>query len=143
MKFDSRPKVRLVRERLQAAMQEAAEELGISVEIGGGSYRDNHCTFKLECSSVNEDGTVHNQDEEDFKLNCALYGLKPEAFGAKFKLRGKTYTITGLKTRRHKYPISGERSDGKPFKFPVIDVKRGLVDQSLVTSQPHSPLQTW
>jgi hypothetical protein len=39
--------------------------------------------------------------------------------GATFVRKGRTYTVTGFKTSRPKFPVSATRDDGRQYKFTV------------------------
>ncbi|MGH0004295.1 hypothetical protein ACQU0X_29860 [Pseudovibrio ascidiaceicola] len=59
------------------------------------------------------EGQDEDLDKELFELLCSRYGLKKEHF-----------RITGLDTRRPKYPITAARiSDGRSFKFSPEQVR--------------------
>ena len=89
----------------------------LKAHVGNASFTDNNVTFKIELSTIAENGDVLNKASEDFKLFAGVYGMKPEDFGKSFKANGHTYTICGLKPRSDKYPIIAQREDGKKFKF--------------------------
>ena len=81
-------------------------------------------TLKFEMATVTSDGDVLTPEAQAFKTLAHKYGFEPEDLGTVFRYQGTDYRITGLKTRRPKFPISAERvSDGRGFKFPVFAVK--------------------
>jgi len=57
------------------------------------------------------------REEEDFRTNALHIGIKPTLWGHIFKHKGRTYTVSGLKLNRKKYPITATRDDGETFKF--------------------------
>jgi hypothetical protein len=53
--------------------------------------------------------------------------LPTDIVGRTFRSRTRTYEVTGIETRRPKYPVTAKRlPDGKPFKFPTSTVLAGL-----------------
>jgi hypothetical protein len=112
----------------EKALTEIADKYGISIKCKGGSFaRDGaNATLKFEIVAPDaETGEALTREAQDFKRSAKQFGFEPEDLGSEFTVRGTVYKITGLKTRRHKYPISAVRvSDGKGFKFPVESVKR-------------------
>ena len=84
--------------------------------------------FKLVTTATDSDGNVVTADSESFKALADMYGFKSEDLGREFMSNGTRFRITGLRRRRRKFPICGVRvSDGKGFKFPAEQVKRGLL----------------
>lgn len=60
----------------------------------------------------------------EFRWQAPLLGLREDALGVIFVMRGKAYRVTGLATNRPKYPINAEQVDtGKGFKFPRSTVE--------------------
>tara|TARA_Y100000034_G_scaffold5089_1_gene5833 strand:+ start:664 stop:1098 length:435 start_codon:yes stop_codon:yes gene_type:complete len=122
----SRASLRTLRPKIEAALQALAEAEKISIELGSARFNDSTCTFKLELTEVNPDGTVTSKIAQDFKHYCVRYGLTPEAIGQTFTFQGTVYTIKGCKPRSTKYPIIGENNNGKTYKFMPADVRRTI-----------------
>jgi len=116
-----------VKLRIEAALRTIEEATGMKFEMGSVSYTDNTATFKVVGSEVSEDGEVFSQEAEDFKRHAASYGLQPSDLGKEFNSRGNLFVITGLKSRRRKYPISAtEVRSGKAFKFGADSIAAKL-----------------
>ena len=111
----------------EAALTEIADDYGLKISYKGGSFaRDGRfATIKFEMVAPDATtGETLSREELDFKLFASSYGFEPEDLGRPFTVRGEVYHITGLKSRRPKFPICAERvKDGKPFKFPAEAVK--------------------
>jgi hypothetical protein len=123
----TRSTVRALQEKLEIALKELGEAEGVEFNLGNRTrFSATQCSIKLECSAVGGDGTVSSKVAEDFKIYCHRYNLVPENLGDTFTFQGKPYKITGCKPQSSKFPILGERSDGKVFKFRPTDVKRGI-----------------
>ena len=102
------------------------KDLGITVEAAGGRYQDHEFTMKLKLSSTDSAG--NSQAALAFKKHAAAYGLAADHLGTMFTHKGNSYQITGLVTRRRKYPIEticlrGPNA-GKPWFFTAEIVKR-------------------
>lgn len=119
MNFD-REKVRELRYEIEEALKRI--EGPVSFKVGSASFTDNAVTFKLEVSTINNDGTVNTKEAEDFRLNARLYGLLPDALNQTFEYLDQTYTIIGCKPRSKKYPILCKCGE-KTFKFPARTVQ--------------------
>ena len=119
---------RVVEENLDGALDDIQE--GLQVKLGNARYERGTIypiTFKFEVSATNDEGIVETPEASSFKRNAVRYGLSPDDLGKTFKTwRGEEYTITGLNTRRRKYPISAVDKNGKSWKFPAEQVKDAL-----------------
>ncbi len=105
---------------------EEASKHGMTISYKGGSFaRDGSlATIKFEMLAPNASGEIESPEAKDFKRYAKQYGFEPEDLGSEFTHRGEKFRITGLKTRRRRFPISAERiKDGRGFKFPVEAVK--------------------
>jgi len=125
--FD-RMTVRSTANKIQAALDVLAKELGCQIEVGRASFaRDgSNCTFKVECATLSADGTAETKEVSAFRQMAEMYGLSPDDFGKTFVNAGQKFTISGLSTKAKQYPILATRVDGKTFKFPVDMVKLAL-----------------
>ena len=102
------------------------KDLGITVEAAGGRYLDPEVTMILRLSSTDSAG--NSQAALAFKKHAAAYGLAADHLGATFMHEGNRYQITGLATRRRKYPIETRciagSHKGRPWFFTAEIVKR-------------------
>lgn len=142
MSFD-KARLRQLRPQIEAALQDLAEKEQLSISLGSARFTSDNVTFKLELSTVNNDGTVNTKEGEDFKFYASRYGLKPEALGATFRHAGDVYTIKGCKPRSHKYPILGVNSNGKTYKFHSSTVCAGITDKSLILDSNPLAFKEW
>lgn len=120
-RFD-RTTCRLVRERIDAALADLGAELGLDISAGSGSFDAGFYRVKVTCAVKHDDGTVETPEATAFKRLATLYGLKADDLGREFTSRGKTFKVTGLKTRAKKYPVLATDSEGKTYKFPAARV---------------------
>lgn len=112
-----------VRDDIRPFLEPIGEKHGINLELGRCSYSSGNFTLKLEGSLVGDDGVVLTKEAEDFKKYAHWHGLVPEDLGKTFVHTHVVYTITGLKTRAKKYPITARASNGKEYKFAAGSVR--------------------
>jgi|TARA_R110002051_G_scaffold11327_1_gene41354 hypothetical protein len=124
-----------VRDEISHCLEPIGEKHGIELKLGRCSYSSGNFTMKLEGSLVGDDGVVLTKEAEDFKKYAHWHGLEPEDLGKTFVQAHVVYTITGLKTRARKYPITAKASNGGSYKFAADSVKRLLKGETLPASQ--------
>jgi hypothetical protein len=118
------------------ALKAVAKKHGVTIAQKAGSYaRDgSNATLKFEIATIGNDGQAQTKAAQAFKRDAARFGIDPEALGTTFTSRGVEYRITGLNTRRPKYPISADRvRDGRAHKFPasVVAASKGSAVEGL------------
>ena len=122
-----RTKVKMLRDALEAQLQTVEEQFKVKINIGKCTYTTSNCSYKVEVADVGEGGEVKSKEVEDFRLYATSYGLNPDDLNKEFDSSGETFEITGLSTRKRKYPILGTRvKDGRKFKFPADQVAFAL-----------------
>lgn len=119
----TKPTLRSLRIEMDAALKAVMDKHGISHKIGNMSFNGGEFTTSLTVSAGSQDEVIKNT----FDLYCSDYGLKPSDLNREFTSNGKTFTITGIKPNRRKYPISGVGAQGGKYKFSAEQVVRGLV----------------
>lgn len=62
----------------------------------------------------------------DFNFNAFLVNLPRDCFGKTFVYNGATYKVVDIVPRRNKYPVTVEDKSGKPYKFPLDIVRKGI-----------------
>ena len=103
-----------------SALEKIADEHNMSIRPGTHRFTDANATLKFELMDVTASGDVLSPEAEAWKLHATRYGFHPDDLGGTFVSRGVTFEITGLKTRRPKYPVSAKNlTTGKPHKFPA------------------------
>ena len=114
-----RKSLRAFNEDAIAALDKIAAEHGMSIKAGSSRYGSANATLKFELSDITSDGEVLTPEAQSFKVNAALYGLHPDDLYGTFNFEGSQYRITGLKTRRPKFPICVENvKTEQRHKFP-------------------------
>ncbi len=114
-----------IQKRMLNACQQVAAEYGLAVEDGGLKDVNLHYGFELSLRVAipGPDGSVFQPEKAMFEVLAESYGLKPRDFGRKFSTGREQFEITGLDTRRPKYPVSVERiPDRQGFKFTAENV---------------------
>lgn len=126
-----RATVKEIRDRLQKAISDAKMNDFIlnkyNIKVGNATFGETSAVFKVEVATIGENGEIRDRKAEDFNLLASVYGLKPEDLGKSFTYGQETYTIIGLNSKSHKYPLVVKKnSNGKSFKFPVEIAKLQL-----------------
>jgi len=80
--------------------------LGITLNLGNGSYSEGEATFKLK---VTVDGILTKEQQ-------AVEMFTDFKYGDKIKHQGDTYTIIGYKTRSPKKPVIIKDLEGTEYK---------------------------
>lgn len=112
---------RTLSERTQEALSTLAHDLGLTVEIRGGSFDPTAGTYKPSITFK-----LANSAEQEFRGYAEMFGLLPDDYGTEFKSGAKTFRISGLATRSSKRPILATAADGKTYKFQTVAVKLAL-----------------
>lgn len=116
---------RLLSQKVENQLEALGKELGIKFTYKGGRFSDSNMTMKIEAALI-QNGEAKSVEIEDFKTYAEIYGLKPDDLGKEITIGNNKYTIKGLKPRSKKYPIIGEKGDGRRFKLPLTAVKTAL-----------------
>jgi len=128
-KFD-RANIRALNEAVIKAIQPVAEEFGIQIKAGGGTFTPTDYKMRLICAVQNTDGTYETPERADFKLFASLYGLTADDVDMEFIWNREKYKLVGIKSRSTKFPLIGQRiKDGKRFKFGPDIVKFAKAQQ--------------
>jgi hypothetical protein len=107
----------------KAALEAVASRYGLAVTQGNSRFDSDSVTIKATFNVVGESGAPKR-----FATDAAVLGLPPDCYGKVFVNRGTSYTITGIKLTRYKYPVSAKGPQGGQYKFPVDTVLRGLAE---------------
>jgi hypothetical protein len=114
--------------KVQAALEEAFADTGITVKTGNGTFSPSKFTLKVDFTTMV--GGKSNEELE-FGRYASRYGLSADDFGKQFSRGGDTYTICGVKPRSSKYPILAKcLSNGKVYKFSA-DVVKALLGYTM------------
>ncbi len=114
-----------IQKKMLTACQKVVAEYGLVVEDGGLKDVNLYCGFVpgLRVAIPEPDGSVFQPEKAKFEVLAQNYGLEPGDFGRKFSTGQGQFQITGLDTRRPKYPVSAERiPDRQGFKFTAENV---------------------
>ena len=119
-----RQTLRNFNERALVALKELAAELDLEIRQENSRFGDSNAILKYSLMDVGDRGEAVTPESEAWGRSAARYGFYPEDLGGTFSHNGATYKITGLKTRRPKYPICATNlKTGKSHKFPPGLVK--------------------
>ena len=112
---------------IEAALQSVADEYGVQIKQGRGTYSESTFSMKIEVATIGEGGLARTKESIAFLTNARMYGLDPKDLFATFRVKGTDYVLIGCKTRSPKFPMLGRSaSDGKTYKFRERTVAAGL-----------------
>ena len=112
-----------IREPINEALKKVGEDHGIVIELGHGRYGGTSGSFKLELSTVGEDGIVITKEAEAFSQLADMYLLDPNWLGKSFSFDGDTFTIVGWKARARKRPVLCDKASGGRSVWTATSVK--------------------
>lgn len=126
METIDRQSIRIITNRIMAAVAPLQKDLGVKLTQGHGKY-GGFGSLTIEIAAVSKHGKVITREAEDFTEFAGDFGLKASDLGKTFKnFDGDEFKIVGLRIRAPKRPILAESVDGRRFIFSVESVKRGL-----------------
>lgn len=115
---------------------------GVSFSYQGCNYdlSGKNAILKIQAAVVGNGGVSLTREREDFRRLCALYGMTPTDIDKQITYGGKRYVITGLSTRRHKYPVVATRLDtGETVMLTTSGTKAALLRETPVQVNPPAP----
>lgn len=96
---------------------------GFTFKVGGATYSANEVTFKVTAEVAGTAPVRHLQ----WNAYGHFYGLKPEALGQQITIKGRVFTIDGLKTStRARNNVHLLDANGREFLTDPETVKRAL-----------------
>ena len=117
----------LLRPRIQDALRQLGEELGLELVPTSGKYGGATGQLTLEIRTRAEDGTVVTREAESFKRWAESFGLRAGDLGRTFSSGGDRYRITGLNPGAPRRPVHAVNVfSKKTFVFPVDVVRNAL-----------------
>lgn len=116
----------LVRDEVKKTLRELAEQLGLFISTGSGTFSSSELTIRLNIS-LQEGFDGKSGAQAEFERHAFAFGLKDNMFGKKFTYGGEIFTISGIRPRATKNPVLGTNSKGKEFIFPVDFIKVSMI----------------
>lgn len=111
---------------LKKALEHAAKELGVDIDVGSASYSATSCTFKVSLNLI-KDGVIQRPERSNYETYAAMSGLPSDGLDKEILLDGERYTVEGLKTNARKRPVIISRvRDRQSFVIDVATAKRCL-----------------
>ena len=126
IQLNDKKSLRLLRQKIEAALAPFSEESGLKFSIGSIRYEGDGtgCKMQLEARAPDASGTVKEKHTQDFERYWQMFeGLKLEHLGSKVKLKDGIAVVIGLKPNARRFPVLVERTDGKRFRMPVSSLK--------------------
>lgn len=119
---------KIIQARVLAVLQQHCPEFAPTV-AGGSISQTGTLTLKIGFTPGGAEGKAA-ADNSKAAIYAPMLGLPSDIMGRSFTSRGETFKVVSLKPERPKFPVTGERADGKLFKFAAEDVRRMLIDVS-------------
>lgn len=125
MKFNSASLASL-RIEMNAALMEVAKKHGIVIQVKNASYSPDQTNahFKVDLSSISDDGVVMSKEAQDYKRYAPLCGLDPDLLFQTVTFGGTDYKIIGYLPRSTRFPVLAEKSDGSKVKLTEAIAKK-------------------
>lgn len=126
----SRPVVKSLRTDLDAALASVAAKHGIQIDLGSMRFDSSEVRVTLTANTKPaSSGLTQTAVPTKINFDEVVLGnvLPAELQGKKFRAGGSTFTLTGVKSCRKKYPFQGTGVRGGRYKFTKEQVKNGLV----------------
>ena len=125
--FD-RSNLRFLTGDIQTALKSVADKYGISLTYKSARFNASNVTIKLESAVIGASGVVETKENQDWKRFAAGYGLSVGWLGKTFMHSGDQFVISGLATRKSKYPVLATCvRNQKRFKFGA-DIIKALME---------------
>ncbi len=121
-----RPVAKLMRAEMKEALDIIGEKYGLAFSLGRITFDD--VSFRVSVDAGLTTAPGEPMMAIDFRKHCNKHGLIVSDLGRTFtNTKLERFKIVGLKPRNRKYPIIGQRGDGKQFKFTSHSVRLGLL----------------
>ena len=124
-----RATAKAIAERAEQALQNVADELGLTLTYKGGKFDPTTGTFapKFEFSVETAGESKFAQQVRLLSSNYPNEWLTASDFGATFTAQGKQFKIFAINLKAPKFPIQAKcLTDGKNYKFSELSVKIAL-----------------
>jgi hypothetical protein len=123
----NRGKVNEVRAKVESALSDIGNDLGINFKLGVVRFDANGFRTQLRGSEV-RDGVVQTPERVAFIEQAAFYGLSADDIDATFDWEGKTYQIVGLRTRGNvkRRIVTEGLEDGRTYHFSASGVIKAM-----------------
>lgn len=112
----TRASLKSLSDAILAAVQQVAEDHGVEIALGAGSFTETNFSLKLE-GKLKGALSLEAQFYDD---NRARYRLPPR--GTEFTIGSEVYVTTGLKSRGKNCVLIQRKSDGAAFVCPPSQV---------------------
>jgi hypothetical protein len=115
-----------ISQRLNAALNQVANELNVMVELGSCNFRTHACRFQLNLAVLDAKGKPIKEEVEAFKNNALLFGFEHSDLGKEVTLEGKVYAISGFSPKNQKTPVLVRSKDKRTRKYSCRAVLEAL-----------------
>ena len=108
--------LRSLRQEINQALREIANNHNINIDCGNCSYGDNEATYKLKINVKNDDGQVISKEYNNL-LDLSKSDINGFDINGIYTLQGKKVSLEGYSYRSPKYPVHVlDLESGKKYK---------------------------
>lgn len=132
----NRQNLPILREKLDFALRGIASEFGIDITVGHCSYSPLNCTFKLELSTKNAEGTVNDKPRSEYLSAATLVRLDPAWIDQPVVIEGVKYRIRGLNLNRKHVVLLQNTANQKMYWFSAESVRLRMGGLDVVSRPP-------
>ena len=110
IKLNNKQDLNLLTNEINQALKVIGDKYGLVLNTKSGTYQQDGSEFSVKL--VVKNTTV----QKNYDWECAILGLPKTVIGSSLSVQGKDFVITGLNTRKPKFPIEVKCvNDGKSY----------------------------
>ena len=122
---------RTLRTEMTEALKGIEKKHGIKLSVGNMSFTNTKVEIKVEATLVGEQGEDLNA-KANFELYASSFGLSKSDYNREIKINGDLVKLVAIMPKRSKYPIVGQKADGRRFKFTEEGVLNAIKFEELL-----------
>jgi hypothetical protein len=124
IQLNNKQDLRLLTNEINQALKLIGDKYGLNLNTKSGRYELDGSEFSVKL--VVKNTTV----QKNYDMECVILGLPKTIIGSSLSLQGKDFVITGLNTRKPKFPVEVKcLNDQKNYGLTVSAVKKVLAIQ--------------
>lgn len=115
----NKTKIVQLRSSINEALNQVAEEYGITISAGNCSFSGNEANFKLKLNTIGGNGKAITRESQMWDLYKSRTNCSHLNIGDTIIIQGNSYTLSGYNTRARKAPINFNDSRGNGYKCSI------------------------
>lgn len=113
-------KITDIQRKIKLAIAQIEKEENVKISFGSIRYSNAEYGTKMTVKTLDTDNP---EVERTYKAECATLGLTQNVIGMQFQGGRGLCTVSAIKLANRKYPIIASCSDGKSYKYSVMQLK--------------------